>query len=198
MRFSETLFFDRHRSCGVELIPLTLGHACLLQRMGNPWSVPGADDAVLCQLDAVTMCALVCSRQWRKAARIVNSRRGALWLRWTAWWRKDLLLADYIGMSKWFRAQWQAPATHVEGEKSDRKRGADFLGMLSVAAQTHLGVQADRVMDHEIARLQYELLTFGEQNGTLRIMTGKEPTYEDLMKAGKEFEERLAKRKATA
>lgn len=159
---------------------MTLGHALILDRLGNAFAQPELPAAV--HFDDVVACAMVCSRPWRAAARLVGSPWAAIWLRWHFFRRARRAFMDVVAMRRWHSITWSAPRAETIVKETGPKRGAEYLGMLAVSARTVLHTAAADVLDLEITRLQWDLLIAAEQSGIVVIQGKDTPSVVSLAK----------------
>lgn len=182
MRYSATIFPDRHQAFGVRLLPMTLGHALLLDRLRSPFShpVPGGDPRPI-HIDEALLCAMICSRSWRDAERMVDTTRASLWLRWKFARHSRFALLHILSLRRYHAETWSEPECRILHAYTGPKRGAEFLALLVVSARTQLGITDP--LDQPIARLQLELLVSAEQNGSLVIGQKPLPTLTQIAMA---------------
>ena len=182
MRYSATIFPDRHQAFGSRLVPMTLGHAILLDRLRNPFAhpVPGGDPRPV-HIDEALLCAMVCSRPWRKAERMIDTRRASLWLRWKFSSHSRFAILHILALRRYHAETWSEPECRILHAYTGPKRGAEFLALLAVSARTQLGINDP--MDQPISRLQLELLVSAEQNGSLIIGQKPLPTLTQIAQA---------------
>lgn len=171
--YADTIFPDRYEACGVRLLPLTLGHAMLLDRLGSPLAKPTpvseADNSLFTFSDAL-VCAFVCSRPWRVAQRQVDCWRSAMWLRWKFVLRRRHAEEDRFNLLKWHEAMWKIPSVTYESHGSSGKScGAEWLHHLRVFACQTLNCSPSFAMDQLVATLQYDWICSLEVKGHLRI-----------------------------
>lgn len=186
--YSESLYPDRHRACGVDLLPMTLGHALLLQRLGSPFAAArqglgGEGRSPISGADMLLAC-LVCSRSAARAAWIVNSRWGAAWIRWKWIVRRFRIGADMLAFLKWYGVQWHLP-DFVTSRTSEggAPRGAEFLHQLVVFCCSHLGCSHAEALEVPVAVAQYDYLCHLEAEGQIRIVESRDAELEAAAQA---------------
>lgn len=188
--YSEALYPDRHRCCGVDLLPMTLGHALLLQRLGSPFAAArpapafgtfhkqgpsGADMLLAC---------LVCSRPAARAAWIVNSRWGALWLKWKWTVRRFRMGDDMAALLRWYAVQWHLPDfVPTRTSEGGAPRGAEFLHQLVVFCCSHLGCSHAEALEVPVAVAQYDYICHIEGEGQIRIVESRDAELEAAAQA---------------
>lgn len=191
--YAATIFPDRFKACGVELRPMTLGHALLLQRIGSPFA--GTRRRLLEEPNLITYAHIlalifICSRSWRSADRWINTRWCSFWLRWK-WVRcRHRIDEDSLAVIRWHQCQWHAPNFTLSREsKSGFERGTDFVHQLLIFCCRNMGVDHATAMDVPLAVASYDYLAHAEGEGSIRITEGTDQDLEALaIKALKEKE----------
>lgn len=178
--YCHALFPDTVRAFGVRLQPLTLGHALLLQRLGNPFAGPRPDPGSVSYMDAM-VAAYVCSLPIGKAARRVNSRLCRWWLQWTWLVRRRCIEKDVTAFIGWFEDQWRSPDfTPVRGESAATPRGAEWLHQLVVFVMRSASADHDAALRVPVAVAQYDFLCHEEREGTVRLVEKTDAELERL------------------
>lgn len=185
--YAWSVYHDRHRACGVDLLPMTLGHALLLQRLGSPFASArpgfGGDPAKISGADMLLAC-LVCSRSAARAARIVNSHRGSAWLKWKWLSRRFRMEADMQAFLRWYRAQWALPDFVATRQTSQgAPRGAEYLHQLVVFCCSHLGYSHAAAFEVPVVLAQYDYLCHLEGDGQIRIVESRDAELEAAAQA---------------
>ena len=184
--YSQAIFPDRYRACGVRLRPLTLGHALLLDRLGNPFGShrlldPDSPKPTFADL---LLAAFVVSRPWRTAEWQVDSA-------WVRWWvaikyvtRKWTVERDADGILAWYRAMWACPRMQVirDDDSQTPERGAELLNVLSLFACRHLNCTPYTALDLRIAQLQHDFACHAEESGAVQIVEAQEDLLIELAK----------------
>lgn len=176
--FAAAVFPDRWAVGKVRLHTLTLGHAVLLQRLGNPYAV-AVQDAVP-HLGALVLAAWVCSRPVRVAA---ESCQG--------WWMRQWMVCHAIRwgsthaereaeMRLYVAAAWQTPGFKATRPSKGDAAGADPLHSLWMHRRIHMGETEEQAMDCPLLRARLDHLVWAEQQGAV-IITGDEMTAEERL-----------------
>lgn len=147
--------------CGVPLLPMTVGHARVIDALGL-WGpvVP----------EEVMLAAFVCSRDHRKVAAAIHSKGTARRLRWWAWrlgsqWNYDASIVH-----------WRAyVAYHREEPLVTMKGGGGNLGMpwlthLRAMACKGLGYDPMTVDDAPLAQVVMDYYAFAESEGAVNVV----------------------------
>lgn len=188
--YSEALYPDRHRACGVDLLPMTLGHALLLQRLGSPFAEARPNPAFgqfhkqgPSGADMLLAC-LVCSRPAARAAGAVNSRWGAAWIKWKWITRRFRMGEDMLSFLRWYGVQWELPDfVTVRTSEGGPPRGAEFLHQLVVFCCSHLGCSHAEALEVPVAVAQYDYICHLEGDGQIRIVESRDAELEAAAKA---------------
>jgi len=176
-RYAAVLFPDRWRILGVPLLPLTLGHALLLDRL--ELGSAGAPREQGRSLPATTMpdigdlllCLWVCSRAWDRAAAHLQRRRTRCALKLWAWQmrltsraRLDAgLTAAWAQWQAYLAAAWDAPSVW-ERDKSAAS-SAPLLQVLKVTLMSRLGHSAQSALDTPLTVALWDICCFWETKG---------------------------------
>lgn len=180
--FAASVFPDLWQVGRVRMETHTLGHALLLQRLGNPYALAVA--SAVPELGALVVAAYVCSRPASVAAR-----------RMSAWWARQWLVYHAIvwgsthaqresEMRLYIAASWHAPtfrSTSRGGESASA--GADPLHVLWLHRRIQMGESEAEAMQCPLLRARMDHLAWAEQQGAI-VITGDELTpQEQLMEA---------------
>ena len=183
---------DRFRVMGYDLVPFTVGHALLFDRLGVEKIEGWADLMVACKL---------CSVSARKAERWACSpfRR---WLTWT-WirWTKLHAVSNPAEVAKaietfsaYLDVSTRAPkheAANREGEPG-KPCGSPPAQALRVTLMARLGYPPEKVDETPYLRAVWDYLTWMEQEGHVHIYQGLDDAVEvDFQKQADAFAERL-------
>lgn len=188
--YADALFQDRHRACGVDLLPMTLGHALLLQRLGSPFA--GQRPALGekrpdISFSDILLVAFVCSRNWRSAARAVNRRRSAWWLRWKWVTRRWHISRDTMAFFAWHSVQWRSPSFSANvSDASGLERGAEWVHILTVFCCRNMGCSHSEALDVPLPVATLDYLVFQEEQGAIRINEARDNDLESLALAAAE------------
>lgn len=131
------------RVLGNRLLPFTLGHRLILERLGNPFVTSGP-----VEIPDLLTGIIVCTRAPDDAWRALDSWR-ALWHARTLGWRSRLSGADYLSTCAAFRAYVEDGSRLPSfWQKDNRKRLAVPLTLLvKVYLQKELGYSHDEAMN---------------------------------------------------
>ncbi|MBX3732585.1 MAG: hypothetical protein KF791_08330 [Verrucomicrobiae bacterium] len=169
MSFATAVFPDRYRCAGMALLPHTLGHALLLQRLGNPFAGRPQADAVSPRLGDVAQALLVCSRPHAEALRMIDTWRERVWLAVASWrvTRAGLArtgdeLVAYL-QAAWPTINWWQPA-----EGRSRRSGADLLHVL-IDRQIRAGLTLQEALGVHLPVACWAAAIEAERNGAISI-----------------------------
>lgn len=164
--YAAAIFPDRHRVCGVRMLPLTLGHALLLQRIPSPYAL--GNDPRKAGLGDTVLAAYVCSRPWRRAALGVNAVWIKGWIRWRSWRRWHREVNDHIALLGYLSAAWSIP-TVFGRQRGGVERGSDAI-QIQVSVQRKLwGKSLEAALDTPVAEALLDQMERLEEDGVLRI-----------------------------
>lgn len=173
--YSRAIFPDRHRAFGVQLLPLTLGHALLLDRLSNPFgrqSLGGEEGSKFPTYADAMEAAFVASRPWRSGERQVQSRWYVAWMRWKWLSRRWHNVADVDALIAWHRANWTGPRMEPvrRGDGAAVVPGAEFSQILVYFACRHLHCNPQSALDLRVGQLQWDYACHLEQSGAVQII----------------------------
>lgn len=195
-QYAGTCFPPIIRVMGRKLGAMTVGHAIILTDLGC--GLLGWCDETPTDVD-VLQAVRVCSRPWRRAARLVAGRWGGAHLRALAWlWargytREQRLImrarvVRYIGMS-----------LHRPNTKLNEKTGKSLHGS-TLAFWMGWGMSrgwtAEQVMDQPIARLQWDITHDLAREGAVEIRTDSTESFDEFTKRVMAEDEEQARREA--
>jgi hypothetical protein len=179
-RYAAAHLPDTWRIMGLRLQPLTLGHGLLLARVGSPWtpfallptprSVPPLGDLLL--------ALWILAQPWRKAAAHLSQRRCRWYLR--AWelqavWLSEATLADHGDRLTSFILENLLPPTLWRNPAAATSRAqAPTLASLKVQLIAQLHLSQDAALDTPLAVAIWDLLTWGESQGTHQFRSESE------------------------
>jgi hypothetical protein len=150
---------------GVRLYPITLGHAALLQQLGNGFAtaVPAPEG-----LGDVVNAVWVCSRPWDRAVFTVGGRRHRWWMVIrAALWKRDTVAV--IGeMLAYHVRQWRTP--EVEYRKGRKvERGTEHCHALYLHRRRQMGEDHETALGVPVRRAQLDFLADAESEGHLTL-----------------------------
>lgn len=180
--FAGAVFPDRWKVGRVLLEPHTLGHALLLQRLGNPYAQ--AVSQAVPQLGALVLASFVCSRPASIAARTAGG-----------WWAKQWMVYHAIvwgsthaereaELRLYLAAAWHTPAFKPTSRPTgSHSAGADPLHVLWLHRRMHLGETEDEAMRCPLLRARMDHLAWAEQQGAIVILGDDLTPTEKLLEA---------------
>ena len=176
--YSTAVFPDRYRACGVRLLPLTLGHALLLDRLDNPFGSHSLLDpkAKLPTFGDLLLAVFIVSRPWRRAERQVDTP----WVRWWTAWKLTTcrwsVARDSDSVMAWHKANWRCPRMRSirTEDGTGPERGAELLNVLTVFACKHLNCTPQTALDLRVAQLQYDFACHAEESGVVQIVDAED------------------------
>lgn len=177
--FAAAVFPDTWQIGATRLHTHCLGHALLLQRLGNPYAEARAN--AVPELGALVMAAYVCSRDPEVAA----ARAGGWWCR--NWGVRQAILwgATHADREAEFRlyiaAAWQSPEFRIPGKRSGpaSAAGADPLHVLWMHRRMQMGESEAQAMRCPLLRARWDLLAWAEQQGAIEIIGSDAEERED-------------------
>lgn len=185
---------DRYRVLGYNLVPFTVGHALLFDRLGveeiKQWS-----DLVV----AVKLCSMSAKQAERWIASPFHRWLTWQWLRLTrlhALANPDHLDAASEAFTDYLDVSTRAPK-HEAANKNDatsRPSGSPPAQALRVTLIARLGYSPDKVDETPYLQAVWDYLTWLEQEGHVHIHQGVDDATEaDMQRQANEFAERIAK-----
>lgn len=149
-----------HVVCGAELLPMTVGHARVLDALGL-WN------AVLPQ--ELILAAFICSRSHRDVTAAIQHKGTVLRLKWWAWrlGRKW----DYVASA----GHWASYVTYhreeplVSMNRSGGQMGMPWLTHLRAMACKGLGYDPMTVDDAPLAQVVMDYYAFAESEGAVNV-----------------------------
>lgn len=182
-RYTEAALPNTSRALGVNLLPVTMGHAVLLQRIGSPFApfVP-FDESVEIGFGDVAEAIHVLSRPWDVAERQL---RGRIYRVRMFWWALRFLIA--VKLRPWkalsVPTASAAIARHVREcctgpgvfptRTDGRSAEAPYLAILEVTLRRRLHVQ--NPMDCEIRRALWLTSVDAELEGAVEFRSDRIP-----------------------
>jgi hypothetical protein len=163
--WADTVLPEGTRVGGVRLYPLTLGHAALLQRLGNGFADPLPTST---GLGDMVVLAWVLSRTWDRAALTISRRSTRWWIlvRTSLWQRRQPEIL--AGLLQYHLRQWQTP--EVEYRKGRRvERGTEHLHALYLHRRRAMHEDHETALGVPVRRAQLDLLADYEQEGALTL-----------------------------
>ena len=150
-----------HVVCGIRLLPLTFGHAKLLDALDI--RIPESREELI-------LAAFICSSPSSRFMQRKRLRFSLAFWRWRLGRKWDYarsleVWADYLSH------HYAVPA--AMWEKSDRAIGTPALDQLRVALCRYAGYDPMRFDDVEIARANCDYYTLCEMEGTVKVIGGR-------------------------
>ena len=183
MSYPASIIPDQWRIAGMRLVPLTMGHVALGERMGLPYFAgedsgvdspeshtptagPGPGD--------LAMALFVCSRPWREAAHKLQRNQGALRRRFIVWLlgEAESFAHHQTQFLRYLEAQFKSPDTWTKGEA----KGCAAPPMLSLRARliADLRVGWSESLDIPIAEAMWLSAAQAEREGGIDWVTANE------------------------
>lgn len=187
MSYAAAVFPDQWRCAGVALRTLTLGHALLLQRLGNPFAarpLPGGTG----RLGDVSQALMVCSRAWSEARDMIDTRAERWWLAWRAITirhhgieKADAELSAYLTHA-WPEVNWWTPT-----DGRTRALGAELLHIL-VNVERRMGLSLEDALGVPVAVAYWDAAADAERSGAISLRSEADEAmsraYDDLTARG--------------
>lgn len=184
--FAEAVFPDGWQVGGVRLHPFSLGHALLLQRLGNAYAEPS--QFATGTLGSLAIAAWCCSRPAAVAAETKGDRRSLIWIRWFGLRWRFLFEPRHREFLQYGTAAWNLPEfdptkrTAPEGLKP----GAEPLHVLWMHRRRIIGDSEAETMDCPLVRARLDHLVWAEQEGGIIIRPDGESEREQRASAARE------------
>lgn len=173
MKYAEAVFQGRERVAGARLLPMTVGHALLLQRLGSPFS-PG--DRPPAEIGDCALAIEILRRPYPRAVSAANSWRIRPWL-WLRW----VMLSFRFQFYRWkllsfVSNSWTLPEVWFNhaGEYSS----GDPLRVIVNTLCAKLGRSAHDAMNTPLKQALWDVCEYWRQEGAIRFAT---PDEEELL-----------------
>ena len=188
-QFSRAVLPDIWEACGVRLMPLTLGHALLLGRLGSPvLPAERAEEVAPIGLGDVLVAAWVCSRPATVAIAGLDGRRQMLWLRWKRITRAAVISQDKLALLRYVAAAYQMPPVKALHPPEGEGRQSPWLAILLLTLVSYCGHTVEEALDTPLATAQWMHALRMEESGILAI----ESLEHQAMAAAAEEQRRMA------
>lgn len=173
------MFPRGERVLGWRLLPLTLGHCLLLERLGSPFMPEGARRSP--GPGDVAMVLWACSRPWLRAFRSVSGWR-ARWARaWIAGKVRRRLPEAIAALIGFIERQTSGPRV-ISVHSSGQLEAPAFAALLATL-MAELNMPDSAALDRPVAWCRWMAVTQAERSGLVRLRG--QPT-EDLIAAARE------------
>ena len=181
---------DRYRVMGYDLVPFTVGHALLFDRLGVEKIEGWADLMVACK---------ICSMPARDAERWMQSkfRRWLTW-KWIRWFRLHAIANPHEvrkgveAFESYLEVSTRPPKYEAATNDKGKTGGSPPAQALRVVLISRLGYSPDSVNDTPYLRAIWDYLTWMEQEGHIVIGQGLEDEVEEeFQRQADEFAERV-------
>lgn len=170
VEYARGQFAPRFILAGRSLVPMTFGHAMLLTAVESPlvpWVGGSAGEVHIAQF------ALICSRGWRRAAKVVNGPFAKWWLKVSQWMVmpgktvQELIVAiSYVRFH--FADSLPVSVVDIGGGRKVEHSAAPVLASLA-SRFIFAGGSRDELMDSPLRMLRWEALVASERDGVIRI-----------------------------
>ncbi len=178
MTYAEAMFPRGGEVGGFALLPLTLGHALLLERLGCPLMPNGARREA--GAGDIALLIWICQRPWDVAFRSAG-RRWARWRRaWIAGRIAPRLAIARLEAQIYIGEQMRGPKVSVVTDA--REMEAPALGALKVALMAELHVTEADALDRPLQATGWDLAIQAERHGLVEL-TGRQT--EDAIEAAR-------------
>ena len=164
-KYLQALYPDRCRVLGRRMKTLCLGHALLLQRLGNPFFGeevlrPGCGDLALAMA--------VCGRSYPAALRLVRSR----WLKWRLpVVLPELLLLGSIQFYGYLNTNNSSPKIwERNGQPGARRVRTPFLQQVKLTLMFALGKTEKQALCTPIAVAKWDHCAYWELHGAMELI----------------------------
>lgn len=175
---------------------MTVGHAIILTDLGC--GLLGWSDEQATYVD-VMQVVRVCSRPWRKAARLVGGRFGGMHLRAMAWlWARGYTREQRLIMRarvvRYVGTSLHRPNTKLE-EKMGRMVDGSTLAYVMGWGMAR-GWTAEQVMDQSFCRLQWDITHDLAREGAVTIRPESTESFDEFTRRVMEEDEEKARAEA--
>jgi len=175
MIYTEALWPDRWTILGVQLQPLRLGHALLLQRLGISEPSAFSLQPSAFPLGDLLLGLYICSRSVARAGAGLQRTSTRRWLALRAWAVRllparirALALARY---AQYLAAGWQGPRVWLTQKDGGRPRGAELLQILTVSLMANLGLDRAAALETPLSLALWDCCAFWESEAALEFLS---------------------------
>lgn len=171
----------------MSLRPFSLGHALLLQRLGNPLAFRGAGSASA-RLGDVSQALMVCSRDWKSGRTLIDTSRERWWLAYLSFriQRRGLDRAR-DELRAYLEAAWPVINWWNPTESRTRSLGAELLQIL-VNVQRRMGATLEGALSVPLAIAYWDSAAEAERSGAISLRSAEDAAlaevYDDLLNRG--------------
>jgi hypothetical protein len=157
----------------------TLGHALLLQRLGNPLAGRPQETLQTVPAGDLLQALMVCTRPWESALRMIDTRWERWWMAWNlrriAQRGPEKAAEDLHAyrLAAWPKIEWW---TQSDGKM--RTLGADLLQIL-VGYQRRTGLTLQQALDVPMAVAHWDAAAEAERSGAITIRSERDQTLAD-------------------
>lgn len=152
---------------GQRLLPLSIGHCMILERLQNPLFTGGnaTEDHLF---EAAFICCQTYSESWEAIFKTGFQKQ-------ILTWRKKIGSHDFVNAMKVFeeyrKQGMEVPETSGGDDNSKRRTpGAPFLLQLKIALQSRLNYSEQEVLNKPFGAAVWEIVALAEINGEVKIL----------------------------
>jgi hypothetical protein len=174
MTYAEAIFPNGCKVAGVHLLPLTIGHGLLLERLRSPfcyWSESLWEQDK--QAGDVAMLAWVCSRPWSVAAASIrtDSKRMAWWVKWVGLKRIWMTDVDALDAATYIASSWKGPDVFFPETGNTERSGISPLQGIIRSLTGYIGCSWKEAMDYPVQQSLWDTTAYWEVKGGVRFKT---------------------------
>lgn len=165
--YVSVLFPDRFRVCGRWLVPMTLGHLALMQRVGLPFAEVDPKPGTWPQ---IVLGAWICSQRWDVARDTIEERSTRAWLMWhgvTTFRRARL--ASAITWRQYLTQQWDCPSYTWVRESDEPPTGMALVQSLIVTRMSRLHATRQSALDTPLSVALWDKVAWMAAEGFVRM-----------------------------
>lgn len=180
--YAEALFPDPVRVFGVQLQRYCIGHAMLLQRLGNPLEC-GSGSVEGWQIGEILEAVYVCSRTWQRAYSGVRSKWTRRLLRWWGWQLRRMSIGKYefrrfeaeMLLRQYVAEAWTGPDLwEVQQPSGGKTTTIDRLVHLMGIARIELHCDLEGTLSLPLRTALYDAATVSVRNGRSEFVSDEE------------------------
>lgn len=172
MDYARTIFPEVPVVGGVRLMPLSIGHALLLQRVGSPFvppDRPAASPAISSgDIGDLALALYVCSRHWSTAAAGLSGWRSALWIRWWSCRRMGREAVDWCQFAAYWQDAWKGPGFTLI-ESGSGRRGAGSMHVLMITQRIQYGASRNDALSTPVLEALWDHAAYLDERGSIRL-----------------------------
>lgn len=163
MGYAQAIFPDRLRCAGISLATHSIGHALLLQRLGNVYAGRPREGGTEPEVGALMQALHICARPWRSALARIDTRWEWAWMGWHGFRIPSIEVAS-LEFEAYLRDAWPEISWWSQSDGKTRSLGAELLH-IHIAHQRASGLTIEQALDVPLAIAHWDSAAAAERSG---------------------------------